>query len=122
MDRGDCNPLLCNPTGPHQPFGSVLLDVADSVRLLVIIGAFVLVFATGMAWQRSVPGGGQRLRYTALALFAAVAIGTEFENIGNLPSYRLIITAAGVICGTIGLWKFRREQLSEINSGQEGTH
>lgn len=116
MNRGNCNPLVCDPTGPHDPFGSGILIVADSVRLLVVLAALVLVFSIGMAWQRSVPGGGQRIRYMSLAMFAAVVIGTELENIGNTPSYRLVISAIGVICGIIGLWKFRKEQPAEANS------
>jgi hypothetical protein len=116
MDRGSCNPLVCSPTGPHDPFGSGLLIVADTARLLVILAALVLVFTIGMAWQRSVPHGGQRMRYMSLAMFAAVVIGTELENIGNIPSYRLVVTAAGVVCGIIGVWKFRKEHPAEADS------
>ena len=116
MDRNNCNPFVCNPAGPHDPFGSAVLVVADTARLLVILAALALVFSVGMAWQRSVPGGGQRMRYMSLAMFAAVVIGTELENIGNTPSYRLIISAAGVVCGIIGLWKFRKEQPAEADS------
>ena len=108
--------MVCNPTGPHDPFGSPLLIVADSVRLLVIIAAFMLVFSIGMAWQRSVPGGGQRMRYMSLAMFAAVTVGTALDNIGSIPSYRLVISAIGVVCGIIGLWKFRKEQPAEADS------
>ena len=109
-----CNPLTCTPTGPHQPFGSVLLGVADSGRLLVIVAALVLVFCSGMAWQRSVPNSGQRMRFISLSLFAAVVIGTELENIGNTPSYRLPVSIIAVVCGIIGLWKFRKEQPSSL--------
>jgi hypothetical protein len=111
---GNCNPLVCSPTGPHEPFGTPLLAVADSSRLLVILVALGLVFSIGMAWQRSTPHGGQRMRYLSLALLAAVVIGTEIENIGNFPSYRLVVSAVGVLCGVIGLWKFRREHPAEL--------
>lgn len=107
--HGDCNPLLCNPTGPHDLFGTPLLATADTIRLLVILAALALVFSIGMAWQRSVRHGGQRMRYISLALFAAIVVGTELENLGNIPSYRLVVSVIAVVSGIIGLWKFRNE-------------
>jgi hypothetical protein len=121
VDRGDCDPLVCNPTGPHDIFGSPLLATADTVRLLVILASLGLVFSIGMAWQRSLPHGGQRMRYLSLALFAAIVIGTELENLGNIPSYRLAVSACAVVSGIIGLWKFRNEEPVGSDNEQEET-
>lgn len=105
-----CNPIFCNPNGPHLPFGTWYLVVFDTVRLITILAAMGVITATGTAWARSCSHGGQRDRYLALAIFAVVVAGTEVENIGNIASYRLLLSALGVALAIRGLWRFRHEQ------------
>lgn len=110
---GDCIPVICSPTGPHDPFGTWYLAIFDTVRLGVIGAVLVLMFAIGMAWARSVPHGGQRDRYLGLAVFAITALGTEIENFGNIASYRLVLSAVGLVFSFRGLSRFRRELPAE---------
>jgi hypothetical protein len=105
-----CVPVWCSASGPGTPFGTWYIAVFDSIRLVTILGAFALMLATGMAWNRSVKHGGQRDRYLALAAFAVAAIGTEIQNMGNLASYRLALFFIGTGLALRGLWRFRSEQ------------
>jgi hypothetical protein len=104
-----CDPAFCSPTGPGLPFGTWYLALFDSLRLFTVLGALALMLALGMAWARSVPHGGQRDRYLALAFFSVVIIGTEIENIGNVASYRLVLSILGLLFAFRGLLKFRHE-------------
>jgi len=113
---GDCNPLLCSPTGPGTPFGTWYLALFDSIRIVAVLVAFGLMFVTGVAWARSVPHGGQRDRYLALAIFAVVVIGTEIQNIGNVASYRLVLSLIGIVFALRGIVRFKHEQPSQPNS------
>jgi hypothetical protein len=110
--RGSCNPVFCSPSGPHLPFGTWYLAIFDTVRLVTIFAALGMMMALGIAWARSAPHGGQRDRYMALAVFAVVVIGTEVENLGNIASYRLVLSTIGVVLAYRGLWRFRHEQPS----------
>lgn len=110
--RGGCNPIFCSPDGPHLPFGTWYLVIFDTVRLATIFAALGMMVALGTAWARSVPHGGQRDRYMALAIFAVVIIGTEVENLGNIASYRLVLSVVGVVLAYRGLWRFRHEEPS----------
>ena len=113
---GDCYPIFCNPRGPGLPFGTWQIAIFDTARLVTILAALVVMFALGMAWGRSLPGSGQRDRYLAMALFCVVVLGTELENIGNIASYRLVLSMVGLAYISRGLWRFRNEQPAEPNS------
>lgn len=106
----DCNPFVCSPTGPGTPFATWYLAAFDSIRLIAILAALGLMMAIGYAWARSVRHSGQRDRYLALAIFAVVIIGTEIQNVGNIASYRLFLSIAGIIFAFRGLMRFRYEQ------------
>lgn len=117
---GDCNPLVCSPTGPHDPFGTWYLAIFDTVRLGVILSVLALMVAIGMAWARSYPHSGQRDRYLALTVFAIIVLGTEIENMGNIASYRLALSVTGVILAFRGLLRFRHEQPSKPEGAIDG--
>lgn len=117
----DCNPLVCSPTGPGTPFATWYLVAFDSVRLVAISAALALMLAIGYAWARSVRHGGQRDRYLALALFAVVIIGTEIQNIGNIASYRLLLSILGILFAFRGLMRFRAEQPVKPGSRADDT-
>lgn len=110
MITGGCLPLICSPTSPGHPFGSWYLAIADITRLLCIFGAFTLVAKIGVAWRRSMPHQGQRDRYLALGLLAMVITGTELENIGNYPSYRLILSLIALAFALRGLIRSQSER------------
>lgn len=118
--RAGCNPIFCNPNGPRLPFGTWYLAIFDTVRLIMILGAMGVITATGAAWARSCSHGGQRDRYTALAIFAVVVASTEVENIGNTASYRLVFSATGIALAIRGLWRFRHEQPSVPEGNTHG--
>ena len=107
-----CIPLICSPTGPHLLFGTWYLAIFDATRVVCVIACLVLLGQVGRAWRRSYPHGGQRDRYLALGVFAFVVIGTELENLGNIASYRLVLSAFAVTFAIRGLRRFGHEQPS----------
>lgn len=121
MNDGDCNPLVCSPTGPGTPFGSASIILFDSIRLATILASLGLMLATGYAWARSVRRGGQRDRFLALALLSVVIIGTQIQNIGNTGSYRPLLSALGVFFAIRGLMRFRAEQPAKPGSRADDT-
>jgi hypothetical protein len=115
-----CNPIFCNPNGPHLPFGTWYLIIFDTARLVTVLAAMGVIMATGTAWARSCSHGGQRDRYLALAIFAVVVASTEVENIGNIASYRLVLSMTGVALAIRGLWRFRHEQPAVLEGRTNG--
>jgi hypothetical protein len=113
----DCLPLICNPTEPSTPFGTWWLSIADAIRVASVIAAIWLLGRIGAAWRRSFPHGGQRDRYASLALFAFVAIGTELNDLGDIPSYQLVLSTAAVVLAIRGLRRFDTEQPSPPKTG-----
>jgi hypothetical protein len=105
-----CIPVLCSPGGPGIPFGTWYIALFDILRVLCVIGSFVLISSIVTAWHRSYPRGGQRDRYLALGLFAFIIIGTEISNIGNIASWRLALSIVAVVFALRGLKRFDHEQ------------
>lgn len=87
--------FLCSSDGPNLPFGSWLLTIADSVRLICVISGLVIAAATPTLSRRSWTAL-QRLRMVSIGLFALVAGTTELEHLGDYPSYRLLFNIVAV--------------------------
>lgn len=102
--------LACSPEGPSTPFGSGLLVVLDTVRVLcVIVGIVVVVTAPRVVLR--IQHWGQALRFAALAGFCLVAIDTRIEHLGDWPSVRLLVDVASTVAAAAGLWSYLyREQ------------
>lgn len=105
-----CLPIICSPTGPGVPFGTWYLTLFDVTRVLCVAVSIWLLGSIGAAWRRSYPHGGQRDRYAALGLLALIVIGTEIENLGNIASYRLVLSIVAMLLAVRGLHRFDREQ------------
>jgi hypothetical protein len=108
----ECLPLICDPIGPGTPFGTWWLIIADVLRVASVIVAIWLLGLIGAAWRRSFPHGGQRDRYASLALFAFVAIATELNDLGDTPSYQLVLSTIAVVLAIRGLRRFDSERPS----------
>lgn len=93
----------------HSPFATPWLLVADTVRLYCCIvgialcgwaGAFVM--RRRLIWER-------RLAAIALAVLAASAIGTEYQHLGTVVTYRLFTNTIGVTAGLAAMMRMRRD-------------
>lgn len=103
----DCLPLLCPPGGPGTPFGSPVLAVLDTVRVVLwllcvfIIGkALVAVFALRTLRQRAI--------YLAMSAGAFAALGTEVDHLGDYAHYRLALLFVFGVAGAWGLFRIER--------------
>lgn len=105
-----CLPLVCSPDYPHHPFGTWYLTLFDVVRIGCVIACLILIGRITTQWHRAYPHSGQRARYLALGLFAFVVFATELENLGNIASYRLVLSLVAVFVANWGLRKSRGEQ------------
>jgi hypothetical protein len=105
-------PVLCNPDGPHTPFGTPLLAVFDALRLLAILGGLWVIVQTPTAMRRCVTSP-QRARFIALALWALAVITTEAEHLGDTAGIRLALNLAATGYALYGLRGFRTETPGE---------
>lgn len=109
----------CTPEGPDAPFGSPLLAVADTVRVLcVIIGVAVILVMPHVL--RTVDHWGEALRFAALTGFYLVSIDSRLEHIGDYPSVRMVFDVAAVAAGGVGVWSYlyREGQRRRDNPGR----
>lgn len=97
-----------SPDGPGTPFASPWLAVMDVLRVSTI-AASVLLMVLSMIAARQV-GPQQAARFAALAFFALTVGITEIEHLGDWPSPRLPLNAAGALLGVYGVWRFCRDQ------------
>jgi hypothetical protein len=88
------------------------LAIYDTVRVGCVVAALILIGRIGVAWRRSYRHGGQRDRYLALALFAFIVAATEISHMGDIASYRLVVTAVALGFAQRGLRRFPGETLS----------
>lgn len=99
---------LCSPGGPNTPFRGPYFIVADSLRLLCLFGAAVVLLYTWGALMRC-RTFGQHARFVALALFVLSATGAEISHIGDYMSYRLFLNVTGTLFAAFGVYHFQRE-------------
>lgn len=121
LHPGDCTGWLCVPTGPGTPFAGWVLGIADTIRLAVIVGGGAAILLTVTSAIRSSVTQGQRTRMAGLGMFCLVAINTEVNRLGDLPSGRLALTVAAVSFSLHGMWSFRtREHPSQPRTTGSG--
>jgi hypothetical protein len=101
-------PVLCNPDGPHTPFGSPLLALFDTVRVVAILAGLWVIVQIPTAMRRCVTNA-QRARFVALGLWAMAVITTESEHLGDVAGIRLALNVAAVGYALYGLRGFRTE-------------
>lgn len=105
-------PVLCNPDGPHSPFGTPLLSLFDLVRLVCILGGVAVIVQVPTALRRCTTGA-QRARFIAFALWAMTVITTESEHLGDIAGVRLALNLAATAYALFGMWGFRMETPGE---------
>lgn len=101
-------PALCSADGPSTPFATPMLAFADSLRLVVIVLAFICIVITPRAMHNAY-SQGQRMRFLGICLFIVTAATTEMEHLGDLFSYRLVLNLIGSMVTTYGAFQFLRE-------------
>jgi hypothetical protein len=101
--------LVCSPDGPGTPFGTPLIALFDTIRVVCVLAALATIGFTLPAYPK-MSSGGQRARMVALLLFTLQAITTESEHIGDYASLRLGFNLAAVLYGLYGIWQLRREE------------
>lgn len=107
IDLGDTC-WLCSPDTPSTPFGSPLLDVFDTLRVICYLTTVVIVvYAVVMATRTPYPT--QRARLAALAGFSLITLGTEIEHLGDGASWRLFSTIVVTVLAVYGMWGMTRE-------------
>lgn len=87
-------PFLEAPDGPNDPFGSPLVSVFDSVRVLFVFipGLVNMLGIPHLIAYRSIPRGQKRW-FVALTLLSATACATELDHFGDYGHYRLFVNA-----------------------------
>lgn len=106
----DCVPLWCSPTGPGIPFGTWYLAVFDLLRVACVVAALWLLSHIGREYWRALHGGGQRDKYIALGVFAFIVISNEISDLGNIASYRLVLSIIAVVYALRGLRRSKHEE------------
>jgi hypothetical protein len=101
--------VFCNPDQPSQPFGTPLLAVWDTLRVLSILAGFIVLALLPTVIGR-VRTHGQRARFIGLGIAAAVVIDTEINHIGDYASVRLALAVAAMAFSAYGLIAARTEQ------------
>lgn len=101
-------PVLCNPDGPHTPFGTPLLALFDALRVLAILAGVWVIVQIPTAMRRC-ETGPQRARFVALALWAMAVITTESEHLGDVAGVRLALNLLAVGYALYGMRGFRTE-------------
>lgn len=98
--------VLCNPNEPSTPFVGLLI-LWDSLRVLCILGALAVIGRAIVIAARAHLPAEQWWPYPALGLFCGVAVTTELVHFGDLPSYRLFVTAVAVGLTVRGCYRRR---------------
>jgi len=107
----DTCPWLCGaPTGPGTPFDWPVFFVVDSLRLLMVLGAAVLIVISIQAIMRSTTPG-QKTRFAgAIGLYVYV-LGTEIDRLGDTPHWRFVV---GLTAIPLLLWGYYRHLRHEL--------
>lgn len=102
-------PVFCNPHGPGTPFGSPVLVVCDSLRVLCTLGGLAVLASIPPAirWAGT---AGQRSRLVSFGMFALVVMNTEAVHFGDYPSIRLPLTLAAVAFAAHGMYSIHRHE------------
>lgn len=110
MDIGVC-PWLCGgPNYPHTPFAWPVFTIVDTLRVLIAVGAVLLVLASIWAIPRATIRG-QRCRflgYVGAGLFIA---GTEIQHLGDVPHWRFLV---GLVTVPIALYGVHQHLFREM--------
>jgi len=104
-----CPGLLCNPGGPGIPFGNPALVFIDSVRVITVLCAALVVGTSLRASFAARVGPAQTARFYGLAAFALSAGTTEIVHLGDYASYRLFLNIVGAGLSLWGVCSFLRE-------------
>lgn len=84
-------PWLCGPPqGPSTPFGNPELVVYDSLRVVCITAAVIIVGVAVFVVARRGRPIGQKVRYAASAGLAVIPVSVEIEHFGDYANWRLI--------------------------------
>lgn len=98
--------LLDPPQGPSDPFGSPVLVIIDSLRVLVVIGAIYVV--SRCIWALSaVKHWRQKSRFLALTLAVCILALTQIDHLGDYIHYRLPVTMLVIAFSVHGLWRVK---------------
>lgn len=84
-----------------NPWGTPLLAFADTVRVVCCVAGVLLCAACGSFALRYRRSPGRVFAALALALLAASAIGTEYQHLGTVVTYRLYTNTFGVVIGFV---------------------
>lgn len=87
----------------YNPWGTPLLAFADTVRVVCCLLGILLCVASGAFALRHRNNLAGVMAAVALAFLAASAIGTEYQHIGTVVTYRLWTNTFGVLFGLIGM-------------------
>ena len=93
LDR--CPWLCAAPQGPDTPFDWPVFFVVDSLRVLITVGAVLLIAVSVSAILKS-PSHGQKCRFGGGIGAYLYMFGTELSHLGDLPHWRFIVGIAAV--------------------------
>lgn len=98
---------ICAPDGPGTPFSveTFWLDVFRVV--LMVMGIYLIVLTPRLVFRAKAIG--QQFRLLGHAVFAAVAVGTEVDHLGDYANYRLPLTFVGVCLLLYGVYRMKYE-------------
>lgn len=97
-----CSPPLCAPQGPDDPWGSVVLIITDSARvLLVLLALWVLITVTKCAVYSVI--SSRIALYLSVDAFCIIIAGTELSHIGDDPHWRFALAAFAVGTAALGM-------------------
>ena len=104
-------PWLCSaPRVPGTPFDWPVFFVIDSLRLLLVVGAAVLIVISVWSVHRAVVPG-QKTRFAgAIGLYLIVA-GTELDHLGDIPHWRFFVALASIPLLVWGHYRHLRHEL-----------
>jgi hypothetical protein len=101
----DLCPWLCTaPQGPDTPFAWPAYLVVDSLRVLIVVAAVVLIAATVWTIHRS-PARGQKLRFLGVVPLYLYVVQSELSHLGDQPHSRFITGLAGTAIMLWGYWE-----------------
>jgi len=96
------NSLVYAPNGPGTPFATLTLVILDTIRLFIIVSAFAIAALTPYVTIRTIRTRHQRAGMWGLVCYALVSAGTEYDHLGDLANYRLVLFA---IANALALWR-----------------
>lgn len=104
-DQPECAWLCGPPQGPSTPFATPELAVLDALRVVAIAAAAAVLLSTVLLLIRHrTRTPGQRARFIASAGLALVAASVEYEHLGDLGNWRLIIGLMSLMALAWGNW------------------